>query len=119
MAKNAIYAQSGGVTAVINSTAAGVILALQQHKDKIGKIYAAQNGILGVLNEQFFDCDEFTQDELNQLYHTPGGAFGSCRYKLKSDAEFSQLVEVFKKHNIGYFFYNGGGDSQDTTFRAL
>ena len=117
MAKNAIYAQSGGVTAVINSTAAGVILALQQHKDKIGKIYAAQNGILGVLNEQFFDCDEFTQDELNQLYHTPGGAFGSCRYKLKSDAEFSQLVEVFKKHNIGYFFYNGGGDSQDTTWQ--
>lgn len=117
MVKNAIYAQSGGVTAVINSTAAGVIQMAQQHRDKIGKIYAAQNGILGVLNGQLFDCDEFSSQELNQLYHTPGGAFGSCRHKLKTDDEFRKLVEVFKAFNIGYFFYNGGGDSQDTTLQ--
>ncbi len=115
MAKNAIYAQSGGVTAVINATAAGVIQTAKQHPEQIGKIYAAQNGILGVLNNQLFDCDDFTPEELNQLYFTPGGAFGSCRHKLKTDDEFEKLVAVFKEHNIGYFFYNGGGDSQDTS----
>ena len=117
MGKNAIYAQSGGVTAVINATATGVIQTAQQHPDKINKIYGAQNGILGVLNDQLFDCSAFSTEELNQLYYTPGGAFGSCRHKLKTDAEFEKLVEVFKKHNIGYFFYNGGGDSQDTTWQ--
>jgi 6-phosphofructokinase len=117
MIKNAIYAQSGGVTAVINATATGVIQTLQQHPDKVGKIYAAQNGILGVLNGQLFDCDAFSQEELNKLYHTPGGAFGSCRYKLKKQEEFEKLVGVFREYNIGYFFYNGGGDSQDTTWQ--
>jgi 6-phosphofructokinase len=117
MLKNAIYAQSGGVTAVINATAAGVIQTLNQSPDKIGKIYAAQNGILGVLNRQLFDCANLNAEELDQLYHTPGGAFGSCRHKLKTEDEFKQLVEVFKEFNIGYFFYNGGGDSQDTTWQ--
>lgn len=117
MAKNAIYAQSGGVTAVINATAAGVIQTARLHPHQIGKIYGAQNGILGVLNNQLFDCSQFTQQELDQLYFTPGGAFGSCRHKLKNDAEFEKLVAVFKEHNIGYFFYNGGGDSQDTSMQ--
>jgi len=116
MVKNAIYAQSGGVTAVINSTAAGVIQTLK-NSSQIGKIYAAQNGILGVLNKQLFDCAEFNEHELDQLYHTPGGAFGSCRHKIKTDEEFKKLVAVFKEYNIGYFFYNGGGDSQDTTWQ--
>lgn len=117
MAKNAIYAQSGGVTAVINATAAGVIQTARLHPNHIGKIYGAQNGILGVLNNQLFDCSQFNQHELDQLYYTPGGAFGSCRHKLKSDDEFEKLVAVFKEHNIGYFFYNGGGDSQDTSMK--
>lgn len=117
MAKNAIYAQSGGVTAVINATAAGVIQTAQQNPNKIAKIYAAQNGILGVLNDQLFDCSEFSPKELDQLYFTPGGAFGSCRHKLKNQEEFEKLVAVFKAHNIGYFFYNGGGDSQDTSMQ--
>jgi len=115
--KNAIYAQSGGVTSVINATAAGVIeTALRSNK--INKIYAAKNGILGVLREELFDISKENLKEINKLIYTPGGAFGSCRYKLKEfkdqENEYSRLVEVFKKHNIGYFFYNGGGDSQDT-----
>ena len=117
MAKNAIYAQSGGVTAVINATAAGVIQTALNHPDKINKIFAAQNGILGVLHEQLFDCSHLSEEERQQLYHTPGGAFGSCRHKLKKEEEFSQLIDIFKAHNIGYFFYNGGGDSQDTTWQ--
>jgi 6-phosphofructokinase 1 len=115
--KNAIYAQSGGVTSVINATAAGVIeTALRSNK--INKIYAAKNGILGVLREELFDISKENLKEINKLIYTPGGAFGSCRYKLKEfkdqENEYSRLVEIFKKHNIGYFFYNGGGDSQDT-----
>ena len=115
--KNAIYAQSGGVTSVINATAAGVIeTALRS--SKINKIYAAKNGILGVLREELFDISKENSKEINKLIYTPGGAFGSCRHKLKEfkdqENEYSRLVEVFKKHNIGYFFYNGGGDSQDT-----
>ena len=115
--KNAIYAQSGGVTSVINATAAGVIeTALRSNK--INKIYAAKNGILGVLREELFDISKENLKEINKLIYTPGGAFGSCRHKLKEfkdqESEYSRLVEVFKKHNIGYFFYNGGGDSQDT-----
>lgn len=117
MAKNAIYAQSGGVTAVINATAAGVIQTALLHPHQIEKIYAAQNGILGVLNNQLFDCSQFSEEKLNQLYYTPGGAFGSCRHKLKSLEEFEKLVAIFKEHNIGYFFYNGGGDSQDTSMQ--
>ena len=115
--KNAIYAQSGGVTSVINATAAGVIKTVLR-SNKINKIYAAKNGILGVLREELFDISKENLKEINKLIYTPGGAFGSCRYKLKEfkdqENEYSRLVEIFKKHNIGYFFYNGGGDSQDT-----
>jgi 6-phosphofructokinase len=118
MAQNAIYAQSGGVTAVINATAAGVIQTAQLHPNQIGKVFAAQNGILGVLNNQLFDCSNLSASELEQLYFTPGGAFGSCRYKVKTDEEFEKLISVFKEHNIGYFFYNGGGDSQDTSWKV-
>jgi len=117
MVQNAIYAQSGGVTAVINATATAVIQTLMQYPKQVEKIYAAKNGILGVLEAKLFDCASLSSPELNQLYHTPGGAFGSCRHKLKTDAEFEQLVKVFKEFNIGYFFYNGGGDSQDTTWQ--
>ena len=115
--KNAIYAQSGGVTSVINATASGVIQAALKSK-KINKIYAAKNGILGVLKEELFDINKESSKEINKLIYTPGGAFGSCRYKLKDfkdqAKEYARLIEVFKRHNIGYFFYNGGGDSQDT-----
>ena len=115
--KNAIYAQSGGVTSVINATAAGVIKTVLR-SNKINKIYAAKNGILGVLREELFDISKENLKEINKLIYTPGGAFGSCRHKLKEfkdqENEYSRLVEIFKKHNIGYFFYNGGGDSQDT-----
>ena len=115
MLKNAIYAQSGGVTSVINATAAGVIQTARKYSDKIGTIYGAHNGILGVLNNQLLDTKLFKEHDLEQLSQTPGGAFGSCRYKLKSEDDFVKLVAVFKQHDIGYFFYNGGGDSQDTS----
>ena len=116
--KNAFYAQSGGVTAVINASACGVIETARQHRDKIGKVYAGNNGIIGALTEELIDTNKETAKTIAALRHTPGGAFGSCRYKLKSieesRAEYARLIEVFKAHNIGYFFYNGGGDSQDT-----
>lgn len=119
MAKaNAFYAQSGGVTAVINASACGVIETARQHKDKIGKLYAGRNGILGALNEELIDTSKESARAIAALRQTPSGAFGSCRYKLKSPAEnpreYKRLMEVFKAHNIRYFFYNGGGDSQDT-----
>jgi len=116
--KNAFYAQSGGVTSVINASAAGLIDAVKRHSDKIGTLYAGRNGILGALNEELLDTSLLTQEQVNALRYTPAGAFGSCRYKLKSiqenQAEYQRLIEVFAAHNIGYFFYNGGGDSQDT-----
>lgn len=113
--KNAIYAQSGGVTAVINASACGVIQAARQNPNQIGKVFAAKNGIIGALHEELIDTSLEDDATIAKLMHTPSGAFGSCRYKLKDDgAEFSRLLEVFKAHNIGYFFYNGGGDSQDT-----
>lgn len=113
--KNAIYAQSGGVTAVINASACGVIQTARQHPDQIGKVYAAKNGIIGALNEELIDTSLESDDAIAALMQTPSGAFGSCRYKLKdSGPEYERLIEVFKAHNIGYFFYNGGGDSQDT-----
>ena len=113
--KNAIYAHSGGVTAVINASACGLIQTARQHPDKIGKIYAAKNGIIGALNETLIDTSLESDTNIAKLRHTPSGAFGSCRYKLKdNNAEFARLIEVFKAHNVGYFFYNGGGDSQDT-----
>ena len=120
--KNAFYAQSGGVTAVINASACGVIETARQHKDKIGKVYAGRNGIIGALTEELIDTSKETARTIAALRHTPGGAFGSCRYKLKgieeNRAEYERLIEVFKAHNIGYFFYNGGGDSQDTAHKV-
>ena len=113
--KNAIYAQSGGVTAVINASACGVIQTARLHPEKIGKVYAAQNGIIGALEERLIDTSLESDEDIAKLMHTPSGAFGSCRYKLKDNgSEYERLIEVFKAHNIGYFFYNGGGDSQDT-----
>ncbi len=119
--KNAFYAQSGGVTAVINASACGVIETARKHKDKIGKVYAGRNGIIGALTEELIDTSKEPARNIAALKHTPGGAFGSCRYKLKgieeNRAEYERLIEVFKAHNIGYFFYNGGGDSQDTAHK--
>jgi len=113
--KNAIYAQSGGVTAVINASACGVIQTARLHPQQIGKVYAAKDGILGALHENLIDTSLESDDAIARLMHTPSGAFGSCRHKLKEDGdEFERLLAVFKAHNIGYFFYNGGGDSQDT-----
>lgn len=113
--KNAIYAQSGGVTAVINASACGVIQTARLHPEQIGTVYAAQNGIIGALHEKLIDTSLETDADIAKLMHTPSGAFGSCRYKLKDDGEeYERLIKVFKAHNIGYFFYNGGGDSQDT-----
>jgi 6-phosphofructokinase 1 len=119
MAKaNLFYAQSGGVTAVINASACGVIQTARTHGDKIGKVYAGLNGIIGALREELIDTSKETDSTIAALRHTPAGAFGSCRYKLKSlednRAEYQRLMEVFKAHNIRYFLYNGGGDSQDT-----
>ncbi len=115
--KNAFYAQSGGVTSVINASAAGVIETAKQYKE-IGKVYAGNNGIIGALTEELIDTSKESKKTIEALKHTPSGAFGSCRYKLKSleenRAEYERLIEVFKAHNIGYFFYNGGGDSADT-----
>ena len=120
--KNAFYAQSGGVTAVINASACGVIETARAHKDKIGKVYAGRNGIIGALTEELIDTTKESTSAIAALRFTPSGAFGSCRYKLKSiDAnrrEYERLIEVFKAHDIGYFFYNGGGDSADTCFKV-
>ena len=118
---NAFYAQSGGVTAVINASACGVIETARKHKDKIGKVYAGRNGIIGALTEDLIDTTKETDADIAALRSTPSGAFGSCRFKLKSleanKREYSRLIDVFKAHNIGYFFYNGGGDSADTCFK--
>ena len=120
--KNAFYAQSGGVTAVINASACGVIETARKHKDKIGKVYAGRNGIIGALTEDLIDTTRESAKAISALRHTPSGAFGSCRYKLKSleanKREYERLIEVFKAHNIGYFFYNGGGDSADTCYKV-
>ena len=119
--KNAFYAQSGGVTAVINASACGVIETARKHKDKIGKVYAGRNGIIGALTEDLIDTTRESAKSISSLRYTPSGAFGSCRYKLKSleanKREYERLIEVFKAHNIGYFFYNGGGDSADTCYK--
>ncbi len=113
--KNAIYAQSGGVTAVINAQACGVIQTAKHYPAKIGKVLAAKNGIIGALSEELIDTSLESDAAIAALMHTPSGAFGSCRYKLKDNgAEYEQLLKVFKAHDVGYFFYNGGGDSQDT-----
>lgn len=120
--RNAFYAQSGGVTAVINASACGVIETARKHADKMGKVYAGRNGIIGALTEDLIDTSQESDADIAALRYTPAGAFGSCRFKLKgldqSKAEYERLIEVFKAHDIGYFFYNGGGDSQDTSYKV-
>nr|VFJ54894.1 MAG: pyrophosphate-dependent phosphofructokinase [Candidatus Kentron sp. DK]VFJ56611.1 MAG: pyrophosphate-dependent phosphofructokinase [Candidatus Kentron sp. DK] len=122
MPKNAFYAQSGGVTAVINASAAGVIETARKHPDKIANVLAGRNGIIGALTEDLLDTSQESDAAIAALKHTPSGAFGSCRFKLKgldkNQAEYERLIEVFKAHDIGYFFYNGGGDSQDTSHKV-
>ena len=119
--KNAFYAQSGGVTAVINASACGVIEAARKYPDRIGNVLVGKNGIVGALNEELIDTRRETKEDIAALRYTPGGAFGSCRYKLsdpeKDKREFERLLDVFRAHNIGYFFYNGGGDSADTCYK--
>lgn len=120
--KNILYAQSGGVTPVINASACGVIQTARKYGDQIGKVYAGRNGIIGALMEDLIDTSLESDDDIARLRHTPAGCFGSCRYKLKGleehRAEYERLIEVFDAHNIGYFFYNGGGDSQDTAYKV-
>lgn len=120
--RNAFYAQSGGVTAVINASACGVLETARAHSDKIGKVFAGRNGIIGALREELIDTSLESEADIAALRHTPSGAFGSCRYKLKSfeanQVEYERLIEVFKAHDIGYFFYNGGGDSADTCLKV-
>ena len=120
--RNAFYAQSGGVTAVINASACGVIETARKHKRKIAKVYAGRNGIIGALTEDLIDTSKESATAIQALRHTPAGAFGSCRYKLKSleqnRREYERLIAVFKAHDIGYFFYNGGGDSADTCLKV-
>ena len=120
--KNAFYAQSGGVTAVINATACGLIQEARRHPDKIGKVFAGRDGIIGALTEDLIDTSFESDEDIARLRSTPGGAFGSCRYKLKSldqhRAQYERLIEVFKAHDIGYFFYNGGNDSMDTAWKV-
>ncbi|MEX0975621.1 MAG: 6-phosphofructokinase [Woeseia sp.] len=119
---NAFYAQSGGVTAVINASACAVIETARKHKKAIGKVYAGRNGIVGALTEDLIDTSKESARDIAALRHTPGGAFGSARYKLKgieqNRAEYERLIEVFKAHDIGYFFYNGGNDSMDTAHKV-
>ena len=121
-ARNAFYAQSGGVTAVINASACGVIETARKHRDRIANVYAGRNGIIGALTEDMIDTNRERASTIAALRHTPGGAFGSARYKLKSlddnKAEYERLVEVFRAHDIGYFFYNGGNDSMDTAHKV-
>lgn len=122
MKKNILYAQSGGVTPVINATACGVIETARANSDRIGKVYAGKDGIIGILREELIDTSKERRANITALRHTPGGAFGSCRYKLKSieesSREYERLIAVFKAHDIGYFFYNGGGDSADTAYKV-
>lgn len=120
--KNAFYAQSGGVTAVINASACGVIETARENRDKIANVYAGRNGIIGALTEDMIDTNRESARTIAALRHTPGGAFGSARYKLKgieeNRAEYERLIDVFRAHNIGYFFYNGGNDSMDTAHKV-
>ena len=120
--KNAFYAQSGGVTAVINATACGVIETARKHPAQIANVYAGRNGIIGALTEDMIDTSKERATNIAALRHTPGGAFGSARYKLKgieeNRAQYERLIEVFRAHDIGYFFYNGGNDSMDTAHKV-
>jgi len=119
---NAFYAQSGGVTAVINASACGLIETARRHKNRIGRVYAGRNGIIGALTEDLIDTGRESASAIAALRHTPAGAFGSCRYKLKgldeNRAQYQRLIDVFRAHDIGYFFYNGGGDSADTCLKV-
>ena len=119
---NAFYAQSGGVSAVINASACGVIETARKHRGKIGKLYAGRDGIVGALTEDLIDTGKESAATIRALRHTPGGAFGSARYKLagidKNRAQYERLIEVFRAHDIGYFFYNGGNDSMDTAHKV-
>ncbi len=121
-ALNAFYAQSGGVTSVINASACGVIETARKHRNKIANVYAGRNGIIGALTEDMIDTNKESARNIAALMHTPGGAFGSARYKLRSleenRAEYERLIEVFRAHDIGYFFYNGGNDSMDTAHKV-
>ena len=120
--RNAFYAQSGGVSAVINASACGVLETARRHSEQIGKVYAGRNGIIGALTEDLIDTSVESEAAITALQHTPGAAFGSCRYKLGSiredRAQYERLIEVFRAHDIGFFFYNGGGDSQDTAYKV-
>jgi len=120
--KNAFYAQSGGVTAVINASAAGVIETARRRRGKIGTVYAGRNGIIGALTEDLIDTSRESASAIAALKVTPGGAFGSCRYKLRrldeNPAQYERLLDVFRAHDIGYFFYNGGNDSADTCLKV-
>ena len=122
MKKNMLYAQSGGVTPVINATACGVIETASRHRDRIGRVFAGKDGIIGVLREELIDTSKERKSAIAALRHTPGGAFGSCRYKLRgieeNQREYERLIEVFRAHDIGYFLYNGGGDSSDTAHKV-
>ena len=122
MPRNAFYAQSGGVTAVINVSAQGVIETARRHPDRIGKVYAGRDGIIGALTEDLIDTSQESDAAIAALRYTPSGAFGSCRHKLKgleqNRAEYERLIDVFRAHDIGYFFYNGGGDSADTCLKV-
>ena len=120
--RNAFYAQSGGVTAVINASACGVIETARKHRNRIGKVFAGRNGIIGALTEELIDTNAESARAIAGLRSTPSGAFGSCRHKLgsyeKNPREYERLIEVFRAHDIGYFLYNGGGDSQDTAHKV-
>jgi len=122
MKKNILYAQSGGVTPVINATACGVIESARRHRDRIGKVLAGRDGIIGILREELIDTSRERKSDIAALRYTPGGAFGSCRYKLKgieeSKREYQRLIEVLRAHQVGFFFYNGGGDSADTAYKV-
>jgi len=120
--KNAFYAQSGGVSAVINASACGVIETALRRSRHIDKVYVGRDGIIGALTEDLIDVGRESAATIRALKHTPGGAFGSARFKLKSleqnRAEYERLIEVFRAHDIGYFFYNGGNDSMDTALKV-
>lgn len=123
MVKNCFYAQSGGPTAVINASACGVIQAARLHSDKIGKVLVGRNGIIGALLEELIDTSHESDEAVANLRYSPTASiFGTCRYKLKgleeNQEQYARLIEVFKAHNIGYFLYNGGGDSQDTAHKV-
>ena len=110
---NCLVAQSGGPTAVINASVAGVVAEALNH-NCIEEVYGGLNGVLGILNEEFIDLAAESQQQIRALRHTPGAALGTCRFKLKKQQDFDRVLEVFKAHNIRYFFYCGGNDSQDT-----